>query len=118
MSRYIPCMLNSIWNRLFHERDRRLRSNSKTPGQMQSSERARDGEVQGVSKATQSVFIPLSSVGGDSLIDSIARLDSMLRTPAEAYDISLLGPEGLYPELALTIFELIKRRPSGTGSVA
>ena len=37
----------------------------------------------------------------------------MLQTPAASYEISILGPEGLYPEFALTIHDLIRQRPHG-----
>ena len=59
----------------------------------------------------KSIFLPLSSVSGDDLISSINELDLALRTPASQYEISLLGPEGVLPEFAMTIYELIRRRP-------
>ena len=57
------------------------------------------------------VFLPLCSVSGDGLIASINELDEALQIPATHYEISLLGPEGLYPEFALTLYALIQARP-------
>jgi hypothetical protein len=124
MMRHSDFMLNSIWNRLFQERDSKVRSDSEeacqqhTPATSNATfsdsvaragkEQQRDGPT-----SSRSVFLPLSSVSGDAMIAAIGELDSMLRTPAANYEISLLGPEGLYPEFALTMYELITRRPHG-----
>lgn len=59
---------------------------------------------------TRRLFLPL---GGDSdrLLSLVADLETMLSESTDEYCISILGPDGIMPDIALAIHHLIKNRP-------